>query len=66
MANEEERNLSIILKEYKEIKENSRHVNAFTQENQEKAIKLLKEKNSSNASFEEEEQAYKDAGLHNE
>ena len=63
MANENDRSLKQILKEYKEEKEKSRHNNAFTHENEQRALELLKEKNGKKASFDEEEQAYKDAGL---
>ena len=66
MTDEDKRSLINTLKEYKEIKDNNRHVNAFTQANQEKSIELLKKKNQIDASFEELENAYKKAGLHNE
>ena len=65
MANENDRPFKKILEEYREEKAKSRHNNAYTQKNIQKALELLQEKNAKNASFEEMEQAYKDANLYN-
>lgn len=64
MVNEDDRSLEKILEEYREEKRNSLHNNAYTQENIQNALRLLKEKNAKNASFEDEKRAYKNAGLY--